>query len=386
MLNIFFYFGYAQNGELKFGFEKGGNKEKIKLALKERKIFIKKIVKLPFNKKQKADDIIMFFAQTKMFIKNGYPFPKILNILEENPNLKIYTENMRQSLEKGKSLYEILKNSGIELRNTELIIIKSGEESGNIYRAFEIIENNIKRRESIKKEITKIMIYPIMVLIMAGFLTLFMGLYILPDFIKIIENSSQNMPLITRIIVGFTNKFSLIFLSFLIFGASLIHFFKKEKNRENLFQILIKINIFKRITDKIFIADFTYALGILLSSGVTIIEAINLIKNEIKYSYFRVKLENAENNLRKGRTIYFSFKEIEIFSKIDLELIKAGEESGELVDTLHMTALKNRDELKRKIDIGIKFIEPITIIIIGIIVGSIFLGMYLPIFQMLDNI
>lgn len=387
MLETYFYTGYSQNGSFKAGFERDINISKVRENLKNRKIFIRKIIKISFlSRKQKPQDIIILFTQCRMFIKNGYSFSKILEILEENINLRSYTENMKESLKKGESLYEIFKNSGIILKNSELMIIKSGEQSGNIYDAFEKIEDGIKRRENIKKETMRIMVYPVTVLIMTTALILFMGLYILPGFIKIIEDSSQELPLITKLIIWFAEKTWIII--FLISGlvSAVIYIFKNQKTKEKLFQNLIKINIFKVIIDKIFISNFTNNLEVLLASGVTITETIELIKDEEKYNYFKIKLENAENELKKGNSIYFSFKNMEIFSKIDLELIRAGEESGELVNTFQMIALKTGEDLKQKTDICIKLLEPLSMVILGIIVGGIFFGVYLPVFQMMDSI
>ena len=143
---------------------------------------------------------------------------------------------------------------------------------------------------------------------------------------------------------------------------------------------------FKNIADKNFISNFAEILAVLLNSGITITESINLIKDESGYEYFKIKLERAEIFLKTGESIGNSFEKMDIFSNIDLEFIKSGEETGELVGTLYMISEKNREELREKLKIGIKILEPLSIIFIGIIVGGIFLGMYLPIFQMMDNI
>lgn len=387
MLKIYFYICYTKEGKIKIGFLKEENLYKAKKKLKEKRLYCKKIYKIPFLKsKLKTADILILFSQMKMFIKNGYSFLKILDVIEENKNLKIYIDNMKNSLKKGESLYEIFKNSGLNLKNTELMIIKSGEQSGNIYKSFETIEEKIQTKEKIKKEIIRVMIYPFMVFLMIIFLTIFMGIYILPDFIKIIETTSQEIPFITKIIIHFTGNLKIIVFALFILTLFLQHILKSKKYKEKIFQKIIKIKIFKIIIDKIFILNFTNILGTLLNSGITIIEAIELIKNENEYKYFKLKLEKAGTFLRKGNSIGYSFEKIEIFSKIDLEFIKSGEETGELVNTLFMISSKNTEELGEKIKIGIKILEPISIIFVGIIIGGIFLGMYLPIFQMLDNI
>lgn len=387
MLRLFFYIGCFKDGKRKHGFYKERNSNEVRKVLKEQKIYIEKIYRIPFFYfKTKTEDILMIFSQGKMFIKNGYPFLKILDILEENKNLKIYIENMKNSLKKGESLYEIFKNSGLNLKNSELMIIKSGEQSGSIYKSFESIEKGIRSGQKTKKEIRRIMTYPVIVFAVIIFLTVFMGIYILPDFVKIIENISKEIPFITKVIIYFAVNLKIMIFIILIFIFCIIYIFKNKKYKEKLFQKLIKIKIFKNIADKNFISNFAEILAVLLNSGITITESINLIKDESGYEYFKIKLERAEIFLKTGESIGNSFEKIDIFSNIDLEFIKSGEETGELVGTLYMISEKNREELREKLKIGIKILEPLSIIFIGIIVGGIFLGMYLPIFQMMDNI
>ena len=387
MLRLYFYTGCFKDGKRKQGFCKERNSNEVRKVLKEKKIYIEKIYRIPFfNFKAKTEDILMIFSQGKMFIKNGYPFLKILDILEENKNLKIYIENMKNSLKKGESIYEIFKNSGLNLKNSELMIIKSGEQSGSIYKSFESIEKGIKSGEKAKKEIIRIMTYPVIVFTMIIFLTIFMGIYILPDFVKIIENISKEIPFITKMIIYFAVNLKIMIFVMVIFIFCIIYILKNKKYKEKLFQKLVKIKIFKNIIDKNFISNFAEILAVLLDSGITITESINLIKDENKYEYFKLKLERTEIFLKRGESIGNSFEKMNIFSNIDLEFIKSGEETGELVETLYMISEKNREELREKIKIGIKILEPLSIIFIGIIVGGIFLGIYLPIFQMMDNI
>ena len=387
MLRLFFYIGCFKDGKRKHGFYKERNSNEVRKVLKEQKIYIEKIYRIPFFYfKTKTEDILMIFSQGKMFIKNGYPFLKILDILEENKSLKIYIENMKNSLKKGESLYEIFKNSGLNLKNSELMIIKSGEQSGSIYKSFESIEKGIRSGQKTKKEIRRIMTYPVIVFAVIIFLTVFMGIYILPDFVKIIENISKEIPFITKVIIYFAVNLKIMIFIILIFIFCIIYIFKNKKYKEKLFQKLIKIKIFKNIEDKNFISNFAEILAVLLNSGITITESINLIKDESGYEYFKIKLERAEIFLKTGESIGNSFEKMDIFSNIDLEFIKSGEETGELVETLYMISEKNREELREKLKIGIKILEPLSIIFIGIIVGGIFLGMYLPIFQMMDNI
>ena len=124
----------------------------------------------------------------------------------------------------------------------------------------------------------------------------------------------------------------------------------------------------------------------LLNSGITITESIHLIRDETRHKYFAEKLETAENDLRKGNTVYAVFKNMKIFSKLETELIQAGEEAGELVEVLELISQRKNENFRQQTDMWIKFLEPVLIIIMGIIIGTVFLGIYMPIFQMMEEI
>lgn len=387
MLKKYFYVGYLKNGRKKYGFIKEINKKEVEKVIKSKDIFPVKIIEIPLShKKLKNRDIIDFFMQIRIFIKNGYSFYGGLDILEENEKLLYYIKNMKISLKKGKDVYEVFKNSGIKLRNIHLMILKAGEEAGNLEKAFEIIENDMKEREKIKQDTIKIMIYPIMIFIFLIILIFFLGFYILPDFIKLIDTNKKDIPVITKIIIFVTKNFKIITLGFTLFIFVITYIFKKYDMKRKLFQKLVKITLFKRVVDEIFTENFLNILSILLKSGISMIDAINLVKDEIKIDYFFEKIEAIYKNLKKGKTIYFSFDNIKIFTKMDMELIKSGEETGEIINIFNLISERKKYKIKQKTEVGLKILEPLTILIIGIIVGTVFLGIYMPVFQAMDNI
>lgn len=387
MLKKYFYVGYLKNGRKKYGFIKESGKKEAEKTVRNKDVFPIKIIEIPlFYKKLKNRDIIDFFMQMRIFIKNGYSFYGGLDILEENEKFLYYIKNMKISLKKGKDIYEVFKNSGIRLRNIHLMILKAGEEAGNLEKAFEIIENDMKEREKIKQDTIKIMIYPLMIFIFLIILILFLGFYILPDFIKLIDTNKKDIPIITKIIIFITKNFNIIILGFILFIFVIIYIFKKYNVRKKLFQKLVKINLFKRVVDEIFTENFLNILSILLKSGISMVDAIKLVKDEIKIDYFSEKLEDIYKNLKKGKTIYFSFDNVKIFTKMDMELIKSGEETGEIINIFNLISERKKYKIKQKTEVGLKILEPLTILIIGVIVGTVFLGIYMPVFQAMDNI
>lgn len=387
MLRVFFYLGYTKKGELKFGLQRHQDLKSLRSFLNAQQIFIKRIYALPnIIEKSNKKELLIFFTQTRILLKNHYSFSRIIELLSENKMLSVYATKIGVELKKGNSLYNSLKKSGLHLKNSDLMIIKAGEESGNIYYAFCIIEKQLLRTRKLKKDLKKLMLYPSITFFLTIILVIFIGKYIMPDFVKTLTNSSLQLPTITKIVIYFSNNsfYFLIILVILIFSIKIC--FKKTKFRYFLFNFLIKFNFIKNMLNKFFILHFISILKELFSSGITITESIEIIKKELKYDYFISKLDFAEDFLKKGNTIHSSFKTMNIFSKLDLELLKLGEESGEL-ENIFSTIKDNLNiEFEEKINIALKLIGPFSILILGIFIGSIFIGMYLPVFQIMDSI
>ena len=266
----------------------------------------------------------------------------------------------------------------------DLAILRASEETGSVYESFKGIAERLKEELDREKKIGKIMIYPKIVSSVILILLFFLGKFILPNFVEII--GMENTALVTKSIIFFSENILWVFFIFAFFYGIIKFLLKKQEFRKILFRIFLKIDFIRKIIENNFILYFSQMINIFLESGITVSNGIEIIRNSISNEFFREKLDITKELLKNGEDIYTSIKEMKIFNKGELELIKTGEETGELSEMFRLIFIRRKETQEYKIDRYIKFLEPLTIIIIGLFVGVIFIGVYSPILNMMSSI
>lgn len=381
----FIYYVVDRNGKKRVGFSDEYEKEDVLKKLKENKFFVIKILKINIFKKEISKKYLLdFFIKLEFFVKNGYQFYKIIEFLEEDEKFYYYIQKIKLSIRNGEKLSEIFKNSGLPLKEMDLAILRASEETGSVYESFKGIAERLKEKLDREKKIGKIMIYPKIVSSVILILLFFLGKFILPNFVEII--GMENTALVTKSIIFFSENILWIFFIFAFFYGIIKFLLKKQEFRKILFKIFLKIDFIRKIIENNFISYFSQMINIFLESGITVSNGIEIIRNSISNEFFREKLDITKELLKNGEDIYTSIKEMKIFNKGELELIKTGEETGELSEMFRLIFIRRKETQEYKIDRYIKFLEPLTIIIIGLFVGVIFIGVYSPILNMMSSI
>lgn len=381
----FLYYVCDKNGKKSFGFSEKYEKSEVLKELKEKKVFVIGVYKIKIFKREISKKYLLdFFIKLEFFVKNGYQFYRTIEFLEENEKFSYYIQRIKLSIRRGEKLSEIFKNSGLPLKEMNLVILRASEETGNVYSAFKGIGERLKEELEREKKVKKIMLYPKIVISVIIILLIFLGKFILPNFVKIIGR--EDAALITKSIIFFSENILWIFFIFVFFCEIFKILLKKSKLKEVLFKIFLKINFFRKIIENNFILYFSQMINIFLEAGITISNGIEIIRMSISNEFFKNKLNFTKELLNKGEDISTSIEKMKIFEKGELELIRTGEETGELSEMFKLIFLRRKELQKDRIEKFIKLLEPLTIITIGIFVGMIFMGVYSPILNMMDNI
>lgn len=381
----FFYYAYDKNRKLKFGFSERDEEKEVLKEIRDKKLFVIKILNINFfNRQIDKKDLLDFFIKLCFFVKNKYQFYRIIEFIEEDKKYLIYSERMKKSINKGEKLTEIFKNSGLPLKDIDFMILKVAEKTGNIYYSFKGIETRLREELEREKQIRKILIYPKIVSGIIIVLLFFLGKFILPNFIGII--GEENTTLITKIIIFFSENIIIIFSSFILILILFKFLFKNKIIKNYFFILMLKISFIRNIIEDNFISYFSKMINIFLEAGITFSESIEIIIKSISNEFFILKLEKTKKLLIEGYEINKAVEVMKIFQKGEIELIKTGEEIGELSEMFNLISLRRKEKLTERIEKYIKLLEPLTIILIGIIVVFIFMGVYTPILNMMDNI
>ncbi|WP_300362201.1 type II secretion system F family protein [Fusobacterium sp.] len=381
----FFYYAYDKNKKIKFGFSERDEKNEVLKEIREKKLFLVRIININiFNKQLDKKDLLDFFIKLCFFVKNKYQFYRIIEFIEEDKKYLAYSNKMKKSINNGEKLTEIFKNSGLPLKDMDFMILKVAEKTGNIYYSFKGIETRLREELEREKQIRKILIYPKIVSCIIIVLLFFLGKFILPNFIEIIGR--ENITLVTKIIIFFSENILFIFIGTIIFIVLFKFLLKNKTIKDNFFVFLIKIGFIRNIVEDNFISYFSKMINIFLEAGITFSESIEIIIKSISNEFFISKLEKTRDLLVKGNEINKAVDAMKIFQKGEIELIKTGEEIGELSKMFDLISLRRKERLIERSEKYIKLLEPLTIILIGIIVVLIFIGVYTPILNMMDNI
>ena len=261
-----------------------------------------------------------------------------------------------------------------------------GESSGNLDKNLRKICEYLELEIRIIKKIKEVIFYPCILLTFSILILTFLMIYIFPNFIKLFEESKRELPLLTRILIGVSNNFHMIILFFiciLIIIIFFIRYIKKDRVlKEKYDGILLKVPIIKSFIIGNFIIRFSKNISIMLSSGIVIMDILKLLKNFFENIVIKRELEKIEELLFEGKQLSEGLKKNNLFPQKYIKLVIVGEKSGELSKVFEQIAKLEEERIERDIKKLLTLVEPILIIILGLILSIIIIAIYLPIFNM----
>lgn len=369
------------------------NKDQLRLDLQRQNIFITNIHPhwiIRFVKPIKMQDIFLLNRQIARLLQAGIPLLHILKLLEitaSNTILKEYLQKIIRDLEDGFSLSEILQENKSYFNKFHCSLIALGEKTATLGLMFDRIAVYQEKNMKLKAKIINALVYPMVVLIVAGlvFIALLMG--VVPQFEQFFLDAGSQLPLITRIIIylskniGFLSIYS--GLALLILGISFICLKKKYPIINNkLDRYFLKIPILNKILSKIIIARITRALATALAAGLPLIDALQLIAEISGNFVYKSAILLSCKRIRDGEGFYQAFSQQKIFPLDLLQLIKIGEMANCLSEMLNNIADLYEEKMNYFADNLSVLLEPVLIIILGLMVGCLVIAMYLPIFKL----
>jgi len=338
-------------------------------------------------------DISIFCRQLSYTLNAGITLNRALNIVgqqTENKKLKKVTIKVFKDVEKGKGFAESMgKNK--EYPDLLVNMVAAGEASGTLdsimNRMAEYYYSEYRQWQKVRQALT----YPIIVAVFAFCVVIFLAVKILPMLISNILTISNksNIPWPTRVSIGFSNLITHNFILMIILIMALLVIVKLAKkysvNVEPIDKLKLKLPIIGKINYKIVTSRFARTFGMLVSSGIPLIKSIDICGNIVGNKFVENSLEEAKDYIKEGSSIGSIFEEKSIFPPMLTEMIKIGEESGNLEDVLKKVAEFYDGEVETAVAQLTTMIEPLIIVILAFVVGFIVLSVILPIFQMYNE-
>ncbi|MCT4509429.1 MAG: type II secretion system F family protein [Tepidibacter sp.] len=354
---------------------------------------IKEIRIADFLKKIKTKDIAIFCRQFYTLLNAGITIISCLDILKlqtENKKFAKVIGEVHDDVQKGLTFSESLKKQKNIFPDLLINMVEAGEVSGNLDVIMERMAFHYEKENKINNKVKGAMAYPIILSIVAVAVVTFLLTFVMPTFVGMFESSGVELPLPTRILLSISEgikKYWYIHLLILFLGIyGIIKYIKSERGKMLIGIINFRIPIIKGVTQKIITSRFTRTLSTLLSSGVPLIHALEIVAKIVGNIIVEKGILEAKEEVRKGIDLASPLERIGVFPPMVTSMIKIGEESGSLDEILEKTADFYDEELETALSQITTLIEPIMIIVMGGVVGFIVIAMMLPMFDMFNTI
>lgn len=392
---MFKYVGQDRSsGRMVSGEILGLNETEVKQKLAKRNIKVTSVanVKAPKGKKIKARDITIFTRQMSTMMKAGIPLLQSFEIAakgQANQKMMDLLLAIRSDIEAGASMGGAFAKYPDHFDNLYCSLVAAGEAGGVLDTLLDKLATYKEDIEAIKRKVKGALTYPIIVSLVAVGLILVMMIFVLPAFKKVYDSMGAQLPALTQAVMGMSEFFvaqKWIILGLLIaIIVGLPKIIKRspalQKKRD---QMLLKVPIFGPIVSKSTVARWSRTLATLFTAGVPLVEALRTVGGASGNIIYEEATQKIQNDVKKGVSLTFSMNSTNLFPVMVVQMAAIGEESGALDDMLNKSAEFLEDEVNGMVDMLSAMMEPFIIVFLGVIIGTILVAMYLPLFTMGD--
>ena len=346
-----------------------------------------------FNSKVKLKDIAVFCRQFYVMLDSGLSIGKALNILIEQcekPKLREALIGVNGELKRGETLASSMRKRKDVFPNLLTSMIDAGERSGNLDIILKRMAEYYEKETKIRGKIKSAMIYPIVLGVVAIISITFILTFVMPTFVQMFEENNVDLPMSTKMVLETSKvlgKYGIIIFLILVTAIILlVKYLKSEEGQYKLSSINLKIPVIKKLTQKIIVSRFTRTMGIVSSSGMSLVTSIEIVASVVGNKIAEKELLKVKEKVLKGEELGDSIMNIKIFPPMLASMVKIGEEAGSLDSILDKTADFYDDELEREIKTATALIEPSMIVLMGIIIGFLLISILTPMFKMYNSI
>ena len=358
------------------------------LEIKEQNA-LNKDIEIPFLGRPTAKDMAVFCRQFVSIIRAGVPISSVLTMLgqqTDNKQLAAAIRKMEADIEKGDSLAGSMRRHPKIFNNMLVNMVAAGEESGNLEESFHQMEIYFEKSKRTKSAVTKAMIYPSILMIVMIVVLIVMMTSIIPKFLATFAEMDMELPLPTRMVMATSDWFVawwwllVIILLVLIVGGSL--FYRTNPGKHFFGWFSRKIPVVKLLTVRTACATFCRTLSLLLSSGMTLTDSLDMVAANMGNIYFREAVQKVRTQVSEGWQLNAALRETGLFPPLVYNMVGIGEESGDLQNMLSKTADYYDDEVEQATQSLLAMMEPIIILVMAVFVVIIVLSIFLPMMSM----
>lgn len=342
------------------------------------------------GRKISAKEISVFSRQLATMMKSGVPIVQALEIIgsgQKNPRMADMVNDLRADIAGGSSIYEALSKFPVQFDDLFRNLVRAGESAGVLETVLETIATYKENLEALKGKIKKALFYPAMVIAVALFVSGILLVFVVPQFEEVFKSFGAELPAFTQMIVELSRFMVGWWWLFLmaIGGAifAFIYFYKRsQKMRQVLDRLVLRLPIVGKIMNDSSVARFARTLAVTFAAGVPLVEALGTVAGATGNSVYEKSVLRIRDDVAVGYQVNMAMKQVNLFPHMVVQMTAIGEEAGALDAMLFKVAEFFEQEVNNAVDALASLIEPLVMVVIGVLVGSMVIGMYLPIFKL----
>ncbi len=338
----------------------------------------------------KARDIAVFSRQIAVMMAAGVPMVQGFDIVaggQSNVRMKNMLVDIKTNIEGGSTLAEALGKYPVQFDELFCNLVKAGESAGVLDTVLDTVATYKENMEAIKSKIKKAMFYPAMVFAVAILVSAILLIFVVPQFESVFANFGAQLPAFTQMIVNMSRFLTtywfpvLIGIFAVVFG--LIFLYKRSpKFAHFCARAVLKLPVIGQILHQSAIARFSRTLGVTFAAGVPLVEALDSVSGATGSPVYNDAVKKIREDVSVGHQLQLAMRQRNLFPNMVVQMVAIGEESGALDKMLFKVAQFYEQEVNNAVDALSSLLEPFIMVIIGVIVGGMVVGMYLPIFKL----
>jgi type IV pilus assembly protein PilC len=345
-----------------------------------------------FGSKVTQNDVTIMTRQLATLITAGLPLLRALELItkqERNPAFKAILANVAESVSQGNNLSEALQAHPKVFDRLFVNMIRAGEAGGVLDKVLDRLAKFREKAERIQKKVKSAMVYPGVVMSVAIIIVYILMVKVVPSFQKLLDGQKTQMPPLTQFVVGISKFLTEYWWAtpILIFGAyfGLKTWLSTEKGKELFDRIIFRLPKVGGFIQIVSVSRFARTFGTLMASGVPILQSITITRDTLDNVVIAKSLERVHDRVRDGEPLSVPLEQTGVFPQMVTSMIQVGEETGQLPEMLNRVADIYDEEVDNAVTALTSIIEPVLIVFLAVVVGTIVLAMFLPLIALITK-
>jgi type IV pilus assembly protein PilC len=392
----FTYTARAVNGELKQATIEAPNRDDVVAQLRRQRLNVVKIDEGGAVKKKrmgaiKMRDIVIFTRQFSTMINSGLPLVQALDILatqSENPALKDVTRQVVFDVESGNTVADALRKHPKAFTELYVNMVAAGEAGGILDTILMRLAVFMEKNDALVRKVKGAMIYPAVIMSVAAIAITVLLIFVIPTFQNMFTSAHIQLPLPTRVVIGLSHGLTRYWwLLLAIVGGSVFmlkRYYATPDGKLAIDRLLLKAPVLGDVLRKSAVSRFTRTLGTLISSGVSILDGLEITAKTSGNRVIQDAIMESRASIAGGETIAAPLRKSQVFPPMVISMINVGEQTGGLDEMLTKIADFYDEEVDAAVSGLLALMEPVMIVFLGVVVGGMVIAMYLPIFDMVN--